>query len=140
MDLSLLQQLVPDLAGWLHLPPSTLLLYIILIGTGSNIVSRVIPDDVTGFWGGVRRLATVLGAYVPNRITSGVTTNDVVRQIVTPASNQAIQAAEQPGTLIHEVVDDMANKPVVPAFPGLASAPRDVESEGNMGRQPGEAV
>lgn len=103
MDLSALEMLIPDIAGWLNIQPSTLLLYLIILSTGANVISRIIPDDVTGFWGQVRRVCTIIGAYTPNRVTRGITVNDVARSIVTTAADEVIDAAVESDTLIPEV-------------------------------------
>jgi hypothetical protein len=137
MDLSMLEAMIPDIAGWLNIEPATLLLYMMLICTAANIVSRVIPDDVGGFWGQVRRICTIIGAYTPNRVTRGISVNDVARSIVAPAIDEVIEAASDPDSLIPEVERSSTGGyrgspgntkpfegPVVPAFPGLAETDR----------------
>lgn len=134
MDLSGLQDLIPDVAGWLNVEPSTLLFYLALIGTTANIVSRLIPDDQPGWLGTVRRIATVIGLYVPNRVTSGVTVTDVAKAIVAKGEHEVVtkiqEAAAQPGALIPEVVDATVGEveKVIPAFPGLVGIPEHKET------------
>lgn len=70
---------VPQIAAALHIAPSTLVLLIVLINIGSRALTRRIPDDAVGFWGGVRQLTAILGAEVASRITSGVTLKDVAK-------------------------------------------------------------
>jgi hypothetical protein len=77
-DLNILN-LVPDLSKLTGVPQGTLLLAIIVIMKAANIGARVIPDDATGWEGTLRKVCAIVGAYVPTRITSGVTVNDVAK-------------------------------------------------------------
>lgn len=52
----------------------------------SRVVARVIPDDKTGFLGLVRKVTRVIGIDVSNRITSGVSINDVSKASLTIAN------------------------------------------------------
>lgn len=73
MDLT---QFVPSIAAYFHMSASDLLALIALLGMAANVTTRLIPNDATGFLGGVRKIAAVIGLYVPSRITSGVTVTD----------------------------------------------------------------
>jgi len=119
MDLSILQAFIPDLAGFLNLEPATLLLYLTLVVTISNLIGRVIPDDKTGLLGVVRDICKILGAYTPNRVASGVSVNDVARSIVSQAPPELVELAESPDSLVEEVAQDA----IVQAFPGLNRDP-----------------
>jgi len=121
MDLSLLQYMLPDAARFFNLAPETLLAYLIMICTLCNIVSRLIPDDVKGFMGVIRNVCTVLGLYVGNRVTRGVTVNDIAKSIVKPADAGIVDLAKGDETLIQEATTD----PVTPAFPGLPARGAD---------------
>lgn len=114
MDLSILQSLTPNLAAFFHLAPETLLAWILVLCTVANIIGRIIPDDATGVLGAVRDVCKALGLYVANRVSSGVTVNDVAKSIVQPADKTIEDLASQSGTLIPDVVDQ-----VVAPFPGL---------------------
>lgn len=120
MDLSFLQLLIPDVAKFFNLDPATVIFYLTLVVLIANLVGRLIPDDVTGFMGTVRNVAKVLGAYTPNRITSGVSVNDVARAAITVEP----ELAKIPGIVedVEEVVD------IVKAFPGLDNARSDPKS------------
>lgn len=81
-DLNGIEKLIPPLAQWLGVQPSTVLLLIGLIITVCNIAGRVIPDTATGPLGMIRKIAKVVGLLVPNRITSSVSVNDVAKAVV----------------------------------------------------------
>lgn len=46
---------------------------------GSNLIGRAIPDDAAGWQGIVRKIAKVLGLYLSNRVSSGISVNKVVQ-------------------------------------------------------------
>lgn len=71
--------LVPEIAKWLGLAPSTLLLIIMVISTIANVLARRIPDTATGWLGAVRTVCKVIGAHVNSRIAPGVTLSDVAK-------------------------------------------------------------
>lgn len=76
------------------LQPATLVLLGGIIITVSNVLSRVIPDDATGFLGAIRLIAKVVGANVSSRVTSGVTVNDVAKSLLnTNDSKPEVEAA-----------------------------------------------
>lgn len=130
MDLSILEEFVPDLAGALNVEPATLLLFLGLIATVCNIVGRLIPDDKIGIVGTIRDICKFIGVYTPNRVAKGITVNDVARSIVDKAEPEVVESAAGADTLIHQVVDNPPNpEKVVPAFPGLVDS-------GRLGRDP----
>lgn len=120
-----LEFIIPNLAAMVGVPASTLLVGLTIIGVVSNIVGRVIPDDETGFLGGVRRVAKVIGVYVPNKVTSGVTVNDVVRSVInTPVDEKA-------DATVHDLAADASAliPAVTAAFPGAQKTVEDIERE-----------
>lgn len=66
------------------LQPATLVLLGGIIVTISGALSRVIPNDATGFLGFIRVVASLIGIAPANRITSGVTVNDVAQSLLSP--------------------------------------------------------
>ena len=72
--------ILPTIAGFLHVQPSTLLFWIVALNVGGRAVARRIPNDASGFWGFVRQSAAILGVEVQSRITAGVTVTDVAKQ------------------------------------------------------------
>ena len=131
MDLSALQALVPDLAGFLNLEPETVLFYMILIATICNIVARLIPDDRTGFLGAIRDVCKFFGVYVQNRITTGQTVTSVARSVLDQRVGTAV---EDFGEQLEEELHAMP--PIVQAFPGVQ---RD-ENGRFVKREPGSAI
>jgi len=127
MDFSILEHFIPNVAGWLNLDPATVLLYLVMLCTVCNLIGRLIPDDVEGPWGRVRDICKIIGTYTPNRVSRGISVNDVASSIVSnrpgTARDEVVDAAVQSSSLIPEVVEQMDAEPVpdgiVPAFPGL---------------------
>lgn len=142
MDLSFLEHLIPDLAAYFNVQPSTMLLLATVFVTVCNLIGRVIPDDKTGALGLIRDVCKLLGVYAPNRVTSGISVNDVARAVVSQADNSVLAAAESPDSLIPEVMQDMgAQSTVVPAFPGLQSCSvRDPKTGRFVKREEGESI
>ena len=90
MDLS---NLAPDLGKLLGLQPSTLVLLLFIITTAANAGARLIPADATGFLGVLRKACSIIGVYVQNRVTSGVTVTDVAKAALeTPPITAKAQA------------------------------------------------
>lgn len=141
MDLSMIQDFIPDLASFFQIDPATALMLVTIICVVANILGRLIPDDKTGFWGSFRDLCKIVGAYTPNRVTNGVSVNDVARSIVTRADPNVVELAKEPEALIPEAVDH-ATQPdpvVVPAFPGFRRANEelnDAEDDSIGGSKP----
>lgn len=73
------------------LQPATLVLLGGVIITVSNALSRLIPDDATGFLGFVRSVTKLIGVNISSRVTSGVTISDVARTLLAaPDSKQEV--------------------------------------------------
>lgn len=47
-----------------------------------NFISRKIPDDATGFLGFLNAVTKLIGLYTSNKVSSGVTVNDVAKATV----------------------------------------------------------
>lgn len=69
------------LAGLLGVDPSTFLLLVGLVICVCNLLGRLIPDDAVGYLAVVRKVAKVLGLYLSNRVTTGVSVNDTARAV-----------------------------------------------------------
>ncbi len=76
--------LIAHYFGW---DPAVLLATIPIVVIIANYVSRIIPDDQTGFLGIVKTVCKVIGLYASNKITAGITVTDVAKatQTVIPA-------------------------------------------------------
>lgn len=77
-----LEDLVPHVAQWLGIQPSTALFFLMVIVSGSNVVSRLIPEDATGFLHFVRVVTKFIGLHVTNRVTGNLTLNDAATLIL----------------------------------------------------------
>lgn len=131
MDLKFMENLIPDVAGHLGISPSTVVFYLIVISFIGNLAGRLIPDDKTGWLGVVRDLSKILGGYVQNRISTGVKTGDVVKNIVESRvknveTNQPqtvelsdVVSPEKEQELTEGAAEEVIPVKVVPAFPGL---------------------
>jgi hypothetical protein len=82
IDLSWIQHYIPNIAAWLGLDPATVLLLLTILVTVCNLAARLIPDTATGWLGGIRKVAKIVGMFVPNRVASGITVNDVAKAVV----------------------------------------------------------
>ncbi len=128
MDLSFLQELIPNVAGFFNLPPESLMLFLIVVSSTANIIARRIPDDQTGWKGVVRDVCSILGLYTQNRVSAGVKTGDVIKGIVhsrverkADGKLQTLELEEVvPAPVAEAIEDEMKPTPApVPAFPGL---------------------
>lgn len=70
---------VTQFAQWLGINPILLPFILAVIVAGANLVGRLIPDDATGFLGVIRKICKVAGLYLSNRISSGLSVNDVTK-------------------------------------------------------------
>ena len=87
---------LPVIAGWLHIAPSQLLLYIGMVISISTFITKLIPNDATGWLGVVRKIAAVPALYVRDRVTAGVTVADVAAaSMATPPIPQKVEAAAE---------------------------------------------
>jgi hypothetical protein len=86
--------IIPLIAGWLHIDPASLLLYLGALVTIANVVARLIPNDATGALGVIRKVAAVIGVYVSSRVTSGTSVNDVAAATIATSAPIAAAAAE----------------------------------------------
>lgn len=73
------EDLIPPVAQALGIDPATALLIFGVLVAGANLVARIIPDDKTGPLGIIRKISKVIGLYASNKVTSGVTVNQVAR-------------------------------------------------------------
>ena len=117
VDLSGIEHYIPNVAAFLGVDPATALFLVTVVVVVSNLVSKFIPDDKTGPLGFIRKIATFVGIAASNRISAGLTVNEVVKSTVPIVEH------------IGEVQEQMESKlegfgEVVQAFPGAASGPR----------------
>ena len=118
VDLSGIEHYIPNVAAFLGVEPATALFLVTVIVVVANLVSKFIPDDKTGVLGLIRKIATFVGIAASNRISAGLTVNEVVKSTVPIVEH------------ISEVQDQMESKlegfgEVVQAFPGAGGPRRD---------------
>lgn len=115
VNLSGIEDFIPNIAALLGLDPATVLLLLAIISMAANVVSKMIPDDATGWQSTVRKITTWIGLAFPNRIAHGLNVNDIAKAVVT---RQVTKVAESlPKDTKQELKDQLEE--VIPAFPGL---------------------
>lgn len=118
--------LLPKLLG---LDPATFAVYLVILVTVANIVSKVIPESTTGWLGYVRKVASILGIALANRITPNVSSKDIAKAISAGIPDQAVkEAASQ--------LQDAVNTGIGSA--ALAAAIVDVGAPPTLGRSTAE--
>lgn len=81
--------LIESIASTVGMDAGTLLGFLALLSMGCRFVGKSIPDDTTGILGVIRKVCKFLGLYVSNKVTSGVTTNDVVKSLTATSEEPA---------------------------------------------------
>lgn len=79
MDPVFLIELIARQLGLTDAQLGITLLFVVLV---SNLASRLIPDDSTGWLGLVHKLTKIVGLYASNRISKGVTTTTAVKAML----------------------------------------------------------
>jgi hypothetical protein len=107
--------------SWLGIEGSSVLLTLIFVSMISNFLYRLIPDDAVGWKGAIKPILKVVGMYASNRITAGISVNDVARDVQQRVDDR-----------IEEVVDNVEDtvRDIVPAFPGLRN--REQNADGSF--------
>lgn len=126
--------LIPDISRLLGMQESDLVLMIGLLVAVSNIISRLIPDDSTGWLGHVRKVTKYIGLHVQNRVTKGVKTSDVVKAVVGAPVEGQMEArirelAAEPEALIPEVVESPVVKSPFERFKEIADSTPNEEPD-----------
>lgn len=119
IDLSWIEGLIPNLAAYLNIQPSTVMFIWIALTVICNLTSRVIPSDAVGWKGGLRDICKIVGIHAQDRVTRGVKTIDVTRAVVESRLPSVIRAATADSEEMPEVIEDVLAAPRTPAFPGL---------------------
>jgi hypothetical protein len=70
---------INQIAAWAGINPMLIPFILAFVVAAANLIGRLIPDDATGFLGVIRKIAKVVGLYLSNRISSGVSVNAVTR-------------------------------------------------------------
>lgn len=116
---------------WLGLDGASVIATLVMISMVCNFIYRLIPDDAEGWLGKVKPIFKVLGLYASNRVTSGVTVNDVARELARVKVDEASERIEEVAERVDERIEEaVTHIPVAPAFPGLRN--REQDSEGRI--------
>lgn len=88
---------------------------ILLTSLVSNFFYRLIPDDATGWRGAIKPILMVVGLYASNRLTSRISVNDIVTEIVNTRRAETSDSVEQRvDDRIEEVVEEAVAPEKVP--------------------------
>lgn len=82
MDLSGLEHFIQNIAAFFNVDPSTILLFVGVFVAVCNLAGRLIPDEATGWKGAVRKFCKLVGMYASNRVTKGMSVNDVTKVLL----------------------------------------------------------
>jgi hypothetical protein len=89
------EQLFNQFVDGFGLSSAHVIVLLVVISLVSQVVGRLIPDDATGLLGVIRQIAKVLGLYVSNRVSSGISVNDTARQVVREQLPERVAEIEQ---------------------------------------------
>ncbi len=102
----------------LGVEPATMAVVIPLVVLGLNLLGRAIPDDATGWKGVVRKIAKLGGLYLSNRISSGVSVNQVTK-VVAGLEPKQVLPVEIPVVMEDELEPVEPEPKIEPMFPGF---------------------
>lgn len=88
-----MEQILQMIASQLGVDPATLPLLIGLIVLISNMISKLIPESTTGVLGVVRKIASILGVALSNRITPNLSSKDISKALAAEIPDQTVKAA-----------------------------------------------
>lgn len=115
-----MDELIDKAAQALGLDSTGLIVALVVVSMVSQLVTRLIPDDATGWKGTVRKITSVIGLYASSRVTKGITIRDVVKDV---AKIESIpQVSDRVDERVEDAVDVLelqADQRFKPPFPGL---------------------
>jgi hypothetical protein len=82
--------LIPNLLG---IDPGQFALWLVVIVTVANVVSKLIPESATGWLGVVRKIASIVGIALANRITPNVSSKDISKAIAAGIPDSTVKEA-----------------------------------------------
>lgn len=118
---------IPNLLG---LDPQAFTFYLIVIVTVSNVVSKVIPESATGALGVVRKIASILGVALANRITPTITSKDISKAVAAGIPDEKVKEAAE--ALPEAVATGFGSAALAEAIVDVG-APRTVASDRILG-------
>jgi hypothetical protein len=113
----------------------TLIAYLAVVVTVSNIIGRLIPDTAVGPLGVLRKVCKVIGIYVGNRVAPTLTANDAARAVIgfrglqdtKVAAESVVEAAKigaAAGQKVTDVLDELGGRQDgLPYVPGVSPEP-----------------
>lgn len=87
-----MESIILLIAAKLGISPELLPVYLGVLIAVSNLLGKSIPASATGPLGIVRKVALVVGLYIPQRLTPGVTTKNVAAAIAAEVPDAVIKA------------------------------------------------
>lgn len=126
-----MEDLANAIYNLLGLKGTSLLTFLIVLSMVCQLVTRLIPDDATGWKKYVRMVTAAVGLYASSRVTSGITVADAAREIVKAPLDEVTDTAQEVAERVDERIEDVTDeiREVVPAFPGLK---RRRDEDGNF--------
>lgn len=107
---------------WLGIDGGSALSLILLTSLVSNFLYRLIPDDATGWRGAIKPILRVVGLYASNRLTAGISVNDIATEIANTRMARTSDSVEQRvDERIEEVVAEVEAPEKVPIDFGRAA-------------------
>lgn len=82
INLGGVEDLIPPVAQFFGVEPSTVLLFLAITVTAANLIGRLIPDDAVGWLGTIRKIAKTIGLFIPNRIAPGIGVDAVAKAVI----------------------------------------------------------
>lgn len=130
--------LINLLAGKLGIDPVLVPLYLGVLVAVANLLGKSIPVSATGALGIVRKVALVIGLYVPQRITPNVTTKNVAEAVAAEVPDSAIKhsANRLPNAVETGIAAGVVARAIVDAAqhktPGREYVPGESPEEGSI--------
>jgi hypothetical protein len=120
-------QLALALAKALGVTPLTIVGFLPILVMLANFVSKLIPDDATGWRAWVRKVAAFIGLAYANRVTSNLTTADVAAMFLRtkgiPVSPEKIDEVSNKVEALGVPSESVLAPPPPPLFPGVGRDP-----------------
>lgn len=88
-----MEQLILLIPKYLGIDPEAFTLWLLLIVTVANVLSKAIPESATGFLGGVRKVSSIIGIEMSNRITPNVSSKDIGKAIAAGIPDEKVKEA-----------------------------------------------
>lgn len=118
------------LVASLGIEPAILMGAFAFLSLGCRLIGKTIPDDATGWKGAARKVCKVVGLYVSNRVTSGVSVTDVSKAVM----QAKVPVKSEAGRFTSTTVGDLARGITATPLFGDAYARTESEVDENVAR------